>query len=109
MGPGRTLGMPGGTWLDPGGMPGGTLVAPFRTLFRLVMPGQAWWDLVGPGHTLGMPGWTLVGLGGTGNPGRFSGQTWSALVGPGQPWTDLVSPNGTLWLQVRPGGTWSYL
>ena len=45
MGPGRTLGMPGGTWLDPGGMPGGTLVAPFRTLFRLVVPGHARWDL----------------------------------------------------------------
>ena len=42
-------------------MPGGTFVGPGWTLFRLVMPGQAWWDLVnlvGPGQTLGMPGGT---------------------------------------------------
>ena len=81
--------MPGETSWDPGEMPGGTLVAPFRALFRLVMPGQAWWDLVGPGHTLGMPGWTLVGL-------VIQGDS---LVRPGQPWWDLVSP----------GQTWSVL
>ena len=65
---------PGGTWWDPGGMPGGTLVAPFRTLFRLEMPGQAWLDLVGPSQTLGMP----------------VGTWWD----PGDAWWDLMGPRG---------------
>ena len=64
VGPGWTLGMPGGTWWDLVG-PHGTMgdawwdtCGTYGDIFRLVMPGKARWDLVGPSQTLGMPGGT---------------------------------------------------